>query len=99
MPLLRFVTGIAMAGVYPVGMKLASTWADGDMGLMVGILVGALTLGSACRTCSTRSAASTGASRSRVASVSRARGRAADRLRAASGPTARRRRASIRARC
>ena len=36
-----------MAGVYPVGMKLASTWAQGDMGLMVGILVGALTLGSA----------------------------------------------------
>jgi MFS family permease len=46
-PLLRFVTGIAMAGVYPVGMKLASTWARGDMGLMVGILVGALTFGSA----------------------------------------------------
>lgn len=46
-PLLRIVTGIAMAGVYPVGMKLASTWAKGDMGLMVGILVGALTLGSA----------------------------------------------------
>jgi MFS family permease len=46
-PLLRVVTGIAMAGVYPVGMKLASTWAKGDMGLMVGILVGALTLGSA----------------------------------------------------
>ena len=47
MPALRFVTGMAMAGVYPVGMKLASTWAQGDMGLMVGILVGALTLGSA----------------------------------------------------
>ena len=46
-PLLRIVTGIAMAGVYPVGMKLAATWARGDMGLMVGILVGALTLGSA----------------------------------------------------
>jgi MFS family permease len=46
-PLLRMVTGIAMAGVYPVGMKLAATWAKGDMGLMVGILVGALTLGSA----------------------------------------------------
>jgi len=46
-PLLRIVTGIAMAGVYPVGMKLAATWAKGDMGLMVGILVGALTLGSA----------------------------------------------------
>jgi predicted MFS family arabinose efflux permease len=28
-------------------MKLASTWARGDMGLMVGLLVGALTLGSA----------------------------------------------------
>jgi len=46
-PLLRIVTGACMAGVYPVGMKLASTWAKGDMGLMVGILVGALTLGSA----------------------------------------------------
>jgi MFS family permease len=46
-PLLRFVTGICMAGVYPVGMRLAATWAKGDMGLMVGILVGALTLGSA----------------------------------------------------
>src|SRR4029079_14402673 len=46
-PLLRLVTGACMAGVYPVGMKLASTWAKGDMGLMVGILVGALTLGSA----------------------------------------------------
>jgi MFS family permease len=44
---LRAITGISMAGVYPVGMKLASTWATGDMGLMVGILVGALTLGSA----------------------------------------------------
>lgn len=46
-PLLRFATGVAMAGVYPVGMKLASTWARGDMGLLVGVLVGALTLGSA----------------------------------------------------
>ncbi len=44
---LRVVTGVCMAGIYPVGMKLASTWAKGDMGLMVGILVGALTLGSA----------------------------------------------------
>jgi MFS family permease len=44
---LRFVTGVCMAGVYPVGMKLASTWAKGDMGLMIGVLVGALTLGSA----------------------------------------------------
>ncbi len=44
---MRFITGACMAGVYPVGMKLASTWAKGDMGLMIGVLVGALTLGSA----------------------------------------------------
>lgn len=48
---LRFITGLCMAGVYPVGMKMASSWATsgvkGDMGLLVGILVGALTLGSA----------------------------------------------------
>ena len=46
-PLLRVVTGVCMAGVYPVGMRLVATWAKDDMGLMVGILVGALTLGSA----------------------------------------------------
>lgn len=44
---LRFATGLCMAGVYPVGMKLASTWARGDMGFVIGLLVGALTLGSA----------------------------------------------------
>jgi MFS family permease len=44
---LRVITGVSMAGVYPIGMKLAASWAKGDMGLMVGILVGALTLGSA----------------------------------------------------
>ncbi len=44
---LRFVTGACMAGVYPVGMKIAASWAKGDLGLLVGILVGALTLGSA----------------------------------------------------
>ena len=46
-PLLRFVTGVCMAGVYPVGMKLAATWAKGDLGLLIGLLVGALTFGSA----------------------------------------------------
>lgn len=46
-PLLRFVTGMSMAGIYPVGMKMATSWAKQDMGLMVGLLVGALTLGSA----------------------------------------------------
>jgi MFS family permease len=36
-----------MAGVYPVGMKLASGWARGDLGLLIGAIVGALTIGSA----------------------------------------------------
>ena len=45
--LARFVTGLCMAGVYPVGMKMAATWARGDLGLIIAILVGALTLGSA----------------------------------------------------
>jgi len=44
---LRFITGMCMAGIYPVGMKLASTWAKGNMGVLLGLLVGALTLGSA----------------------------------------------------
>ena len=44
----RFATGAALAGVYPVGMKLAAGWADrGDTGFVVGLLVGGLTLGSA----------------------------------------------------
>ncbi len=47
LPLLRFVTGACMAAVYPVGIKLAATWAKGNLGLLVGALVGALTLGSA----------------------------------------------------
>jgi MFS family permease len=46
-PALRFITGMCMAGVYPVGMKMAASWAKGDMGLLVALLVGALTLGSA----------------------------------------------------
>ncbi len=46
-PLFRLVVGVTMAGVYPVGMKMVSTWAKGDTGLLVGLLVGALTLGSA----------------------------------------------------
>ncbi len=44
---LRLITGVCMAGVYPVGMKMASSWARGDTGFLVGLLVGALTLGSA----------------------------------------------------
>jgi MFS family permease len=45
--LLRFVTGVALAGVYPPGMKLVATWCREDRGLGIGLLVGALTLGSA----------------------------------------------------
>jgi MFS family permease len=44
---LRALSGAALALVYPVGMKLAASWAKGDAGLLVGLLVGALTLGSA----------------------------------------------------
>ncbi|HEY0297054.1 MAG TPA: MFS transporter [Bordetella sp.] len=44
---LRFLTGACMAGIYPVGMRLAATWANRDLGLLMGLLVGALTLGTA----------------------------------------------------
>ncbi|MEO1040608.1 MAG: MFS transporter [Pseudomonadota bacterium] len=43
----RFAAGASLALVYPVGMKLAASWARNDAGLLVGLLVGALTLGSA----------------------------------------------------
>lgn len=43
----RCVTGFLLAGVYPVGMKIAVGWGLADRGLLVGVLVGALTLGSA----------------------------------------------------
>ncbi len=44
---LRFLTGVTLAGVYPPGMKLVATWSKADRGLWIGILVGALTIGSA----------------------------------------------------
>ena len=44
---LRAATGFFLAGVYPVGMKIAVGWAKADRALLVGSLVGALTLGSA----------------------------------------------------
>lgn len=43
----RFATGAFLAGVYPVGMKIAVGWGARDRGLLVGLVVGALTLGSA----------------------------------------------------
>jgi MFS family permease len=45
--LLRGLTGAALAGVYPPGMKLMASWCRADRGLGIGILVGALTVGSA----------------------------------------------------
>ena len=44
---LRFVTGAALAGVYPPGMKLVAGWYREGRGLAIGVLVGALTVGSA----------------------------------------------------
>jgi MFS family permease len=45
--LLRFATGICLAGVYPPGMKIAAGHVSGSgRGLAIGILVGSLTLGS-----------------------------------------------------
>jgi len=44
---LRVLTGLFLAGVYPVGMKIMATWTREDRGLGIGLLVGALTLGKA----------------------------------------------------
>ena len=43
----RFVSGAAMAGVYPPAMKMISTWFRERRGLAVGVLIGALTIGTA----------------------------------------------------
>ncbi len=45
--LLRGLTGLFLAGVYPVGMKIAIGWSRKRRGLLIGLLVAALTLGSA----------------------------------------------------
>ncbi|QCR23370.1 nitrate/nitrite transporter [Pontibacter sp. SGAir0037] len=45
--LLRFVTGALLAGIYPVGMKIAAGWYSGNLGKAIGYLVGALVLGTA----------------------------------------------------
>lgn len=43
----RFLTGIFLAGIYPVGMKIASDWHKEGLGKALGYLVGALVLGTA----------------------------------------------------
>ncbi|MCA6075106.1 MFS transporter [Fulvivirga sedimenti] len=43
----RFATGFFLAGIYPVGMKIASDYFDKGLGKSLGFLVGALVLGTA----------------------------------------------------
>lgn len=44
---LRFCTGFFLAGIYPVGMKIAADYYDSGLGKSLGYLVGALVLGTA----------------------------------------------------
>jgi MFS transporter, DHA1 family, inner membrane transport protein len=43
----RFITGLALAGIYPVGMKVVVSWSPGGIGNALGWLIGALTAGTA----------------------------------------------------
>ncbi len=45
--LCRFAVGVALAGVYPPGIKIAAGWTTTRRGLAIGLLVGGTTLGSA----------------------------------------------------
>ncbi|HSV53895.1 MAG TPA: MFS transporter [Burkholderiaceae bacterium] len=44
---LRFCVGFLLAGVYPVGMKIAASWYRERLGAVMGVLIGALVLGTA----------------------------------------------------
>ena len=44
---IRFGTGFFLAGIYPVGMKIAADYYQKDLGKSLGFLVGALVLGTA----------------------------------------------------
>jgi MFS family permease len=44
---LRFLTGVFLAGVYPPAMKMIATWFQSGRGFAIGTIVGALTLGKA----------------------------------------------------
>ncbi len=43
----RALTGVALAAVYPVGMRMITGWFRVQRGLAIGVLIGALTIGSA----------------------------------------------------
>lgn len=45
--ILRFLTGFFLAGIYPVGMKIAADWYEKGLGKALGYLLGALVLGTA----------------------------------------------------
>ena len=45
--ILRFLTGFCIAGIYPVGMKIAADWFEKGLGKAMGFLLGALVLGTA----------------------------------------------------
>jgi MFS family permease len=45
--LFRFLTGFFLAGIYPVGMKIASDYSQTGLGKSLGFLVGALAFGTA----------------------------------------------------
>jgi MFS family permease len=45
--MLRFATGFFLAGIYPVGMKIAAAWYARGLGGALGLLIGALVLGTA----------------------------------------------------
>ncbi len=44
---LRFMTGFFIAGIYPVGMKIAADWYEKGLGKALGFLLGALVAGTA----------------------------------------------------
>jgi MFS family permease len=44
---LRLITGVALAWVYPPGMKIVAGWFERRRGTALGVLIGALTIGSA----------------------------------------------------
>ena len=45
--LMRFLVGLSLAGIYPLGMKMVISWTRGSAGATLGLLVAMLTLGSA----------------------------------------------------
>jgi MFS family permease len=44
---LRFATGVCLAGVYPVAMKIVASWFRSGLGWRLGLMVGALGVGTA----------------------------------------------------